>query len=413
MKLIKPAKINGIVNAPASKSVMGRAVASALLTEGKTELINPSFCDDGLTALNIVETLGAQIIKKKKKIIIESKGIFKTIPKNKILTCNESGLCIRMFAPIVALSGKKFILNASGSLLKRPMKMLGALTQLGAKCEIPTNGYPPIKVIGPMCGGKIQIDGSESSQFLTGLLMVLPLCSENSTIKVLNLKSKPYIQMTISLLAHFGIEIENKNFKKFKIKGNQKYRSGMNYFVEGDWSGASFILVAGAIAGKIRVNGLNINSYQADKEILSALKKVGAKIKIGKNYINVEKNELNAFEFDASECPDLFPPLVVLAINCKGTTIIKGTERLKYKESDRANVLMQEFRKIGAKIKIIKNNMEITGTKLKGGKVNSHNDHRIAMACAIAALNSKNGISLSNPECVSKSYPEFFNDLDV
>ncbi|MEW6528376.1 MAG: 3-phosphoshikimate 1-carboxyvinyltransferase [Candidatus Micrarchaeota archaeon] len=422
-KLIKPSEVNGVINAPPSKSIMGRITAAALLSDGITKIRNASLCDDGLTALDIIETLGAHVtrvahikVDAKKfvnEVIVKSKGIFKTVPKSDVINCKESGLCMRMFAPILSLLKRQFTLNATDSLQKRPMKMLEALAQLGAHCKTSAAGYSPIKLKGAIKGGKIKIDGSDSSQFLTGLLMALPLCKKNSIIEVLNLKSKPYVQMTISLLARLGIKIDScGNFQKFKISGHQKYKTNINYSVEGDWSGASFMLVAGAIAGKVRINWLSINSFQADKEIISALKRAGAKIKIQKNNIIVEKDRLNAFEFDANDCPDLFPPLTVLAINCSGISVIKGVKRLKYKESDRATALAQEFGKIGAKIKIVGNNMKIIGTKLRGGKIDSHNDHRIAMAGAIAALNSEKGIYLLNPKCVSKSYPEFFDDLE-
>lgn len=411
MKSIMPSEIKGKVNAPSSKSMMARAVAASLLVEGITTILKPSFCDDGLAAMGIAETLGARLNRIKAKVTVGSAGIFKNIPESNVLDCGESGLCMRMFAPIVSLLDEKFTLDAKGSLLKRPMKSLEELSQLGAECKT-SAGYPRVSVKGPIRGGRMDIDGSETSQFLSGLLMALPLCKEDSVIRVENLKSKPYVEMTLSLLRHFGIEIANENYEIFRIKGNQKYKNAALYTVEGDWSGASFMLVAGAIAGKIRVENLRNDSPQADKAVIEALEKAGAKVKAEKDAVEVEKSELNGFEFDATHCPDLFPPLVALACNCEGKTLIKGTKRLEDKESNRAKALLEEFTKIGAKITVEGNIMRITGTKLKGGEVDSHNDHRIAMACAVAGLNSEKEVKINNENCVSKSYPGFFKDLE-
>ncbi|MCX6112613.1 MAG: 3-phosphoshikimate 1-carboxyvinyltransferase, partial [Proteobacteria bacterium] len=202
------------------------------------------------------------------------------------------------------------------------------------------------------------------------------------------------------------------SFEYFRIKGNQKYKT-INYSVEGDWSGASFLLIAGAVGGCVRVNNLDHHSsLQADKRIIDALRLCGAGVKIGYDNVEVYKNDLEGFAFDAEDCPDLFAPLVALICCCKGKSVISGVERLKHKESDRGLALQSEFTKLGAKIKISGNKMEIDGKILKGGEVNSHNDHRIAMACAIAGIGSKQGIKINDASCVSKSYPGFFVDLD-
>ncbi len=411
MKSIMPSEIKGKVSAPPSKSMMARVVAVGVLAEGITKIFNPSFCDDGLAAMGIAETLGARVNKEKTEVTVHSEGIVRSVPKSNVLDCGESGLCMRMFAPIVALSNEQFVLDASGSLLERPMKMLEELSQLGAECKT-SAGYPRVSVKGPIRGGRMNIDGSETSQFLTGLLMALPLCEEDSAIHVANLKSKPYVEMTLSLLKDFGIQVVNESFEVFRIRGGQKYTPFHHYNMEGDWSGASFMLVAGAIAGKIRVENLRNDSLQADKAIIEALKKAGAKVNAGKDAVEVEKSELNGFEFDATHCPDLFPPLVALAVNCKGKTLIKGAKRLEGKESNRAKALLEEFTKIGARIEVEGDIMKITGTKLKGGEVDSHNDHRIAMACAVAGLNSEKEVKINNENCVSKSYPGFFKDLE-
>jgi 3-phosphoshikimate 1-carboxyvinyltransferase len=411
-KLISSSKIDGTINAPASKSVMIRAVAAALLASGTSEIANPSFCSDGLTALGIADSLGAEVNRGEGNIAIkgncclEERGI-----KRNVLDCGESGLCMRMFPLFAGLLEEEVVLEASGSLLNRPVEMVEALAGLGAVCRTEA-GFPPINVKGRISSGRINISGSESSQFLTGLLMTLPLCAGDSRVAVTGLKSKPYVELTIDIMDRFGVTVlHNKDLSEFYIKGNQQYKP-CKYSVEGDWSGAAFFLAAGALAGSVRVNGLNLRSYQADKAVIKALIDAGAQVEAKDDYIIVKKDKLNAFEFDARHCPDLFPPLVALASGCIGKSVIRGVERLKHKESNRALALVEEFSRIGISINVFEDRMEVNGGNVRGGTVDSHNDHRIAMACAIAALRADGDVFIERPDCVSKSYPLFFEDLN-
>lgn len=395
-KRVSHAVVNGTIDAPASKSMMQRAVAASFLSglynpEHKVNIINPSNCDDALASLRIIESL-----KKSKNI----------------LDCGESGLSLRMFVPIVALLEGEYVFTGTGSLLKRPISIIEEpLKQLGVECRT-SDGLLPVYVRGPLKAGKINLDASTTSQFLTGLLMALPCCKGDSEIVLKDLKSSPYVEMTLSLLKDFGIKIEHDGLSSFRIKGSQGYNS-INYTVEGDWSGVSFILVAGALAGKVRVNNIDYEgSLQADKRIIDVLRQSGAQVNIGTNFVEVERKDNSAFEFNAEKSPDLFPPLVSLACSCKGTSVIHGVDRLTHKESNRGITLQNEFNKIGAKIRILANKMLIEGGVLKGGTVDSNNDHRIAMACAVAGLTSLNGVQINGAECVSKSYPAFFEDLD-
>ncbi len=284
-----------------------------------------------------------------------------------------------------------------------------ALGQLGVRCQS-SGGFLPLTIHGPVKGGNLEINGSISSQLLTGLLMALPLAKKDSEIKVINLKSRPYIDMTIQVLKEFGISIENENYKLFHIPGNQRFKA-LNYRVESDWSGAAFLLVAGAINGNLIIEGLNTESKQSDMAIIEALRKAGAHIEIRNNNVEVSRSELNGFEFDATESPDLFPPLAALASYCKGETIIKGVSRLEHKESNRAATLKGEFARLNVKIEINKDLMIIKGSKVSGGSVSSHDDHRIAMAVSVAALGATGKVSVKDSQCVTKSYPEFYNDL--
>jgi len=405
-RYVDPSAIKGTIKAPASKSMTQRAIAAALLADGQSIIHNPSYCDDSLAAMSIAVGLGARVEPQVNDLKINGSAILKE-PK---LNCGESGLAIRMFSPIAALYPVEITMVGANSLKKRPMSMIEeALNQLGVKCTS-SNGFLPLTILGPIAGGYCEIDGSVSSQLLTGLLMALPLAARKSEIKVNNLKSKPYIDMTIQLLKSFGISVINKDYSVFQITGNQKY-TPQEYTVEGDWSGGAFLLVAGAINGQLTVNGLRTDSMQSDMAIIKALDKAGARIKLSENQIEISKSELKAFDFDATDSPDLFPPLVALASYCAGTSNIKGVSRLIYKESDRATALQSEFRKLNIKVEINNDVMSVTGGKPQGAHVESHDDHRIAMAVAVTALGSEGRIYIRDSQCVAKSYTGFFDDL--
>jgi 3-phosphoshikimate 1-carboxyvinyltransferase len=405
-RYLEPSAIKGTVKAPASKSMTQRAIAAALLADGQSIIHNPSYCDDSLAAMSIAVGLGARVEPQVSELKINGSAILKE-PK---LNCGESGLAIRMFSPIAALYPVEITMVGANSLKKRPMFMIEeALNQLGVKCTS-SDGFLPLTIQGPLSGGSCKIDGSVSSQLLTGLLMALPLASKNSHIEVNNLKSKPYIDMTIQILKSFGITVENAGYSIFHITGNQKYIPH-NYTVEGDWSGGAFLLVAGAINGELRINGLRTDSMQSDMSIINALEKAGADMITSEDHIEITKSELKAFEFNATESPDLFPPLVALASYCKGISTIKGVSRLIYKESDRAKALKEEFGKMNVKIEINEDLMFVTGGQPQGARVESHDDHRIAMALAVSSLGAAGKVSIRDSQCVAKSYPGFFDDL--
>ncbi len=408
MKSINPSEVRGKVIAPPSKSMAVRAIAAASLVTGEVTIHRTSHCDDALSASRVIEAMGSKITGKGDTLIIRS-GLTKSSGK-RVLDCGESGLCMRMFAPIAALTAEETILVASGSLRARPMEMVEKLRTLHAYCAT-DNGCAPIMIKGPLKGGSIHIDAAVTSQFLTGLLMALPVCGEPSTIFASHLKSAPYVRMTVSLLEHFGIMIEHdEDCAVFSIPGRQAYR-GTAYKVEGDWSAAAFLLVAGAIAGNVLVRGLDPFSFQADKAVVGALAEAGAGIVMGKDWLQAQRKVLHGFTFDATDCPDLFPPLVALASACEGTSVIHGAGRLKHKESDRARALASEFGKMGIAVTISGDTMEVRGGSTKEAQVDSHNDHRIAMACAVAALAGTGPVHIGNWAAVSKSYPDFFHDL--
>ena len=409
---IQPGKISGNIDAPTSKSSMQRACAAALLNDGKTIIGNPGRSNDDLAALGVIDNLGAKVLQQStNELVIESEGVK---PVSREMNCGESGLGIRMFAPIAALSDQEIIINGTGSLLSRPMDFFDEIfPKLGI--EIESNyGKLPIKIKGPLKPVDITIDGSLSSQFLTGLLMAYGKAATKPVIiTVNNLKSKPYIDLTLQVMQEFGYSVINHQYESFEIHPvNVPSHQPKNYLVEGDWSGAAFLLVAGAIAGQIAIKGLNVFSSQADKAILRALTMSEAVVSIAEDQIVIGPGKLKAFHFDATDCPDLFPPLVALASFCEGTTVIEGVSRLAHKESNRGLTLQEEFGKMGIEITLQDDLMLVKGgTGLKAATVYSHHDHRIAMACAVAALRAEGETTIEEAEAINKSYPTFYSDL--
>lgn len=403
---ITPSPVLGTLTAPSSKSYAQRAVAVALLADGRSTLTNMGLCGDTSAALDVAQRLGAKISHRDNTYIIE--GGF--APTKSTIDIGESGLATRLFTPIAALNDRPITVTGHGSILTRPVDMMRApLEALGAKVQ--TDGFLPLTVQGVLSGGEATVDGAVSSQFLTGLLIALPLAGGDTVLTVSELKSRPYIDMTLDVMRAFGVNVVNEDYKRFIIQGSRNY-SATQYNIEGDWSGASCLLVAGATAGEITVENLNPNSLQADRAILDALRQAGAKIEIEESNITVIKSELKAFDFDATDCPDLFPALVALAASCHGVSRIKGTTRLTHKESDRAKILASEFGKLGIGVDISTPDiMLVTGGTITGGKVDSHNDHRIAMATAVAAFSATDAVTIERAEAVAKSYPTFWREL--
>lgn len=403
---VLPSEVSGCIKAPASKSTMQRVLAAALLAPGRSELLDPGYCADTMAAMEIVRCLGAKV--RITRAAVQVQGGFNPVKRK--INCGESGLSLRLFAAISALHHREIELTGKSTLLRRPLTMIEKpLSALGGRVQT-RNGFPPIRVRGPLAGGQAEMDGSLSSQFLSGLLMALPLAQTDSRISVSHLKSIPYIDMTLQVLADFGIRVEHDCYRSFFIRAGQTY-AARSLPVEGDWSGAAFMLVAGAIAGSVTVSGLRVDSVQADRRVLQALDLAGARVCWHGSDLTVTRSPLRAFHFNATHAPDLFPPLVALACHCAGKSRIEGVERLYFKESNRARALLGEFGSLGAKIIINGNTMEIDGGPLGGGTVSSHRDHRMVMALAVAALAARGPVVIEASECVDKSYPDFFTAL--
>jgi len=413
-KVITPRKkVGGDINVPGSKSYAQRAIALCALGEDRLTLSKLTECDDVNAALGIIENLGSSIRHEGDLIHIEG-GIKK---KEKYsINSGEAGLSTRLFSAFSLLTDQQYIVNGKGSILTRPMDMvIDALSQLGKSVKS-KQGKLPLQISGETKSGELKLDGSTSSQLLTGILIVAPFLDFDLNIEVDNLKSIPYIEMTLEVMRDFGLSVDHEEYRHFKVKGNQSIKRSNVYEVEGDWSGASFLIVAALVGGDLKMKGLNKNSSQADQAMLNVVKKAGGFFSWEGNDLIVKTNELTPFKFDATHCPDLFPPLVALAAMISGESRITGVHRLKHKESDRASALIQEFSKLGIDVSMVEDDLVVNGLHfdqlIDGGCVDSHNDHRMAMALSLMSLRSGKEILISRPESIKKSYPLFFEDFD-
>lgn len=407
--ILTSGRIGGRISPPCSKSYAQRALAASLLAEGRSVLHNLEFCDDTLSAMRCIETLGARIAQPDAETLAIDGGLH---PKSGTLHTGESGLATRLFTPIAALADRTIRIVGEGSLLHRPMEpMLAALRNLGVRTT-ETDGRLPITVCGPLGGGETAIDGSISSQFITGLLLALPLAREDTVLHVSNPVSLPYLDITLDTAARFGIEIDHRDYEEFYIRGGQRYRPA-EIAIEGDWSAAAMLLVAGAVAGEITVENVHMLSKQADTAICSALVRAGASVISEPDSVTVGARPLQAFEFDAAQCPDLFPALAALAASAEGTSTLRGTSRLVHKECDRASAIREEYGKLGIEVDLSEpDTMRIRGGTIRGSRVDSQGDHRMAMSLAVAALRAEDEVILEGAECVAKSYPTFFDELE-
>jgi 3-phosphoshikimate 1-carboxyvinyltransferase len=362
-------------------------------------------------ALSIVESLGAKVERATDEWLVTSTGKLTEVDA---VFCGESGLALRMFVPVLALGKNQVIVNGIGTLTERehpfPFNVFSKLNiQMDDK-----NLKLPITVKGPIQPSSFSIEANESSQFLTGLLIALgSVIQEKINIEINNLVSSPYIDLTLDMMKQFGYSFERENNKNITLYPRIKEIKNPVITIEGDWSGAAFLFLAGALSGDLSISGLYIDSLQADKRFLDALKMSGTKV----DYINgvffIEKNDqIIPFDFDATDCPDLFPALSVLASYAIGNSRIKGVYRLFNKESNRAEALIENLSQLGVKIFLVDDELHIEGNgKVNGGEVFSRNDHRIAMALACAGLRSTSPIRIFNPECVKKSYPQFYTHI--
>lgn len=386
--ILKHANLNGCVALPPSKSAAHRALVCSFLSGGGN--VSPIIDSNDMRAM-------------RQAISALENG-------EDTVDCIESGNTLRFIIPVAAALGKKVTFTGSGRLPERPIgDYLRLLPGHGVKCV--SGGSLPLSIEGRLTAGRYEIAGNISSQYITGLLLALPILDGDSEIVLTTrLESKPYVDMTVKVMRDYGVEVSETENGYF-VKGNRKYQK-RDYFVEADWSQAAFFLAAGALGGDVTVKGLDMNSAQGDKEITEILKRFGADISFSESGIRSRKSKLRGIEADVSDIPDTVPTLAVVAAFSDGKTVIKGAERLRYKESDRIKSVVSNLKKMDVDVEEKPDGMIIRGSHVKGAQLDGYNDHRIVMAFSIAALFADGDTSITQAESVNKTYPAFFEDYN-
>jgi len=396
---------------PSSKSYIHRYLLSALFARGESTIENVTFSNDISATLSCIEELGAKVWVSEDKTRIKVWGA-NGIKKSASLYCGESASTLRFIIPIATLFARSIEYRGANSLFKRPLDPYFKIFQKN-QMEYDFSLGEYLKLKGSFTDNTYVIDGSVSSQFVTGLLFTLPNMSFNSKIVIEGtLQSKPYVDITLEVLKNSGIEIVNNNYQSFEIKGNQKFRAA-EFFAQGDYSQVAFFLVAGCFAGDMECINMEPLSLQGDRVIVDILKNMGADITTIERGFKVNKSFLKSIgTIDASDFPDIVPVLSLACALAEGTTTIKGIERLRIKECDRVFATVDLLSKLGADICEKDDALVIKGKKsLKGGRVQSFNDHRMAMTASVASLVCEEPVIIEEPMSINKSYPAFYEDL--
>lgn len=412
---INSKKLSGNISVPPSKSMAHRAVICAALAKGESIITNLDLSDDIIATINAMKSLGAKIEKiGDKKFSIDGSKTFEKISDNCVIDCNESGSTLRFLVPISVASENDVTFIGRGNLGKRPLDIFYEIFERQGLAYSYEKDNLNLKIKGALKGETFNVAGNISSQFISGLMFTLPLLKEDSKIVITtNLESKGYLDLTLSMLKSFGIEVINNDYKEFLIKGNQSYNP-FNYEVEGDYSQAAFYLCAGAIGNDISIDNLDFDSLQGDKEVIEILENMGREIVVDNSHIKVCQNLENETIIDATGCPDVIPVVAVVAALTKGTTKIINAKRLRIKECDRLSAICECINKLSGDAREFEDSMIINGVEsFKGASVSSYDDHRIAMSMAIASTRCDGEIILDNPKCVSKSYPHFWSDFKL
>jgi len=413
---VKPSKLAGEVVAPPSKSYTHRAFAVGLLAEGESRITDPLIGMDTKATIDAAEILGAKISNIRETWVVHGTG-GNLKPKTDLIDAQNSGTTIRIMSAIAALSHKPIRLTGDESIRKRPMgPLIEALVKLGAKgkCEGP-NGRPPVVVGGGLAGGDVEITGAVSSQFISALLIACPYAHEDVTLSVAEEpRSKPYIEITLEVLDAAGAKIRrNKSLTDFKIDGRQVF-SPLELKIPGDFSSAAFVLGAAALTGStVRVSNMNVKGAQGDKRIVELLREFGADVKVRGETVEVAgTGGLTGIEADCSDNPDLVPILSVLGAVADSKTRLTNIPHLRFKETDRIRALATELRKLGADVEELPDEIRLNGVKqLKGAKLQSYGDHRMAMALGVAGLVAKGETIVEGAESIPVSYPSFVEDM--
>ena len=410
--LIRPKKLSGKIDVVPSKSYSHRAIIAASLAEGTSVIKNVMFSNDIIRTIECCKAFGAEITEFDNYLVIKGTSNIKRI--NNVIDAGESGSTIRFMIPIMLVNGEPMEFKGQNHLNKRPLdSYFEIFDKLGIKYSHPQDAYMPLHTFGFLKATTYEIRGDVSSQFITGLLFALPLIDGDSIIKITTkLESKSYIDLTLDILNKFNIKITNNNYEEFLIKGNQKYKP-FDYTVEGDFSQAAFFLVMGTLGNDISLGCMNLDSLQGDRKILDDIVSLGGEIISSGNTIKAVSKKLTGNVIDFSNSPDLGPVLSILASVCSGETSFINAKRLRIKECDRITCVKEELLKLGAIVSEALEEMYFKGVETLHGslELSSHNDHRIAMALAVASTIVSSPIMIDGAESVKKSYPHFWDDF--
>ena len=405
--VIEPSSLKGEITAIPSKSVAHRMLICAALADGPTTLRIPKTSDDIDATADCLRALGAAITVNNEDYIVEPIAQIENIPQ---LDCGESGSTLRFLLPVAAAAADRCRFDGHGRLPERP---LSDLTDAMKEHGVSFDGEKlPFTIGGRLRGGIYRLPGNVSSQYITGLLLALPLCEEDSVIELTTaLESASYIDITLSVLKTFGITVHCER-NRYIIQGKQVFRSPGTLPVEGDWSNAAFFLTAAALNNDITMTGLNPNSAQGDRKIIALLEQLGAVTQKDNGRLTLRSDELKGCTIDIQDTPDLLPVLSVAAAFAQGKTTFINAARLRLKESDRLASSAAMIENLGGRAEVGEDELTVYGTGLIGGTVDSCNDHRIAMSAAVAATRCSKPVTILNAEAVKKSYPGFYNDYN-
>jgi 3-phosphoshikimate 1-carboxyvinyltransferase len=403
-------EVVGEVEAPPSKSYTHRAFVVAALAEGRSKIRDPLRSGDTRATLKGLEALGVRIWDGE-EVAIEGTG-GRLQAREEVIDCENSGTSLRLLSGLAALDGP-VTLTGDESIQKRPMgPLLEALQQLGVEARsLGEGGRPPIVVEGGgIRGGKVEVRGDVSSQFVSSLLIAAPYAQRDVEIVMTTpLRSRPYVDITLDLMEHFGVEGENQGYERFGVAAGQRYQ-GREYRVEGDYSSSSYFLALGALPGsRVVVRNLSPESKQGDRKILEILEGMGARVRRSEKGVTVEGRGLRGLEVDLGDSPDLLPTVAVLAARAEGRTEIRNVGHARFKETDRLRACALELRKMGAEVEEEEEGLTIVGERLTGARVESYGDHRMAMALTLAGLSAEGTTVIEGVECVGISFPGFFD----
>ncbi|QYJ77049.1 3-phosphoshikimate 1-carboxyvinyltransferase [Shewanella sp. FJAT-52076] len=416
LRLEPVSRVNGEVNIPGSKSISNRALLLATLASGETTLVNLLDSDDIRHMLSALKCLGVSFTLSDDKTLCTLKGLGGPIHADKAfeLFLGNAGTAMRPLCAALTLGTGEFTLTGEPRMEERPIgDLVDALRQLGADIRyLKNDGFPPLTINATgLAGGVVEIDGSLSSQFLTALLMVAPLAKDSVTIAVKGeLVSKPYIDITLDLMAKFGVKVVNDNYQRFEIAAGQRYVSPGKVLVEGDASSASYFLAAGAIGGgEVKVTGVGRLAVQGDVKFADALAAMGADIEWGDDYIIARGSKLHGIDMDMNHIPDAAMTIATAALFAKGPTRMSNIYNWRIKETDRLAAMATELRKVGAVVEEGHDYIHITPpAKPVHAEIDTYNDHRMAMCFSLLAF-ADCGVTINDPGCTSKTFPDYFN----